>query len=208
MSLYQQIQTIEISTSPFNISNFQFNTFECISGSGTINLPDYVVSGASFTIINKDINNKVIVGGLNIITLFSNQSVIIIADSITNKWISSSISSISSLSPYTIIGSSGNNPVAIASGTITLNTPLLYVGNTYFFKVGVTIFTTNYTIGNTTLEECFSNGTTLVPSISVNLVGAAGTFRTGLVINSTTSINYTLTSSGSILGYRIDIFPI
>ena len=55
---------------------------------------------------------------------------------------------------------------------------------------------------------CFSNGTTLVPSISVNLVGAAGTFRTGLVINSTTSINYTLTSSGSILGYRIDIFPI
>ena len=135
-SLYQKIQPIKISTTPFNISNFQFNTFECMSGSNIINLPNYVAPGTSFTIINLDTITKTIMNGTSVFAqLNSNQTIIVIADITSNSWVISSSTS-------NIIGSLFNSidePFTINSTPFTITTELLSQNNYFICMNGSNI---------------------------------------------------------------------
>lgn len=205
-SLYQQIQPTQILTTPYQISNFQFNTFECISGSNIIILPEYVVAGYSMTIINEDSIAKTIMNGSSTFTILGvNQSIIIVGDSISNLWvIASSISN-----PFNIIGTSGNlvktNGTA-ASGTISLLTPITNLGGLYYYKALITLYTSNYVAGGTSLELCSTKGGSNFPSlISINQNGVNLTFS--LQVTDSTHIFYSLPSaSGTNTGFRIDIY--
>lgn len=211
-SLYQEIQPVQILTTPFNISNFQFNTFECNVGSNIINLPSFVAIGNSFTINNIDTTAKTIMNGTNTFaTLAPAQSIIIFGDQVTNSWVISSVNN--DFSPYNIIGTTGNTafiPNTPATGTITLNEPLINVDGNYYFKVGAILYTSNYSVGISTITSFTGTSSNIKPELY--LFNTTSVFQFVFNIIDSTHIGY-LTSNpgtgvGANTGYLINIYQI
>ena len=186
-SLYQKIQPIKISTTPFNISNFQFNTFECMSGSNIINLPNYVAPGTSFTIINSDtLGSKTIYNGITIFTtLTSGQSIIIIADITSNSWIISSTSGGGSI-PSSVNSIYKNiEPISISTTPYTLTSEILAqnnlfycIGNASVINLPPAILGFTFAIQNQLPKVITINNlslTTLNPYQKINILGPTDT---------------------------------
>ena len=206
-TLYKQVQPISITTSPFNISNFQLNTFECNAGSNIINLPSYVVVGNSFTIINNDSTSKIINDNSFVTELDPNQSVIFIGNIISNLWEILKVDNTNS--KYDIIGTSGNTPKATTTGIINLTKPLVKSNGYYYFKSSVILFTTNYSVGVSTISTLFNPIT--IPGIlsEIYLFTPASTVSqfSFLILNENT-ISYSTSLVNNVTGYNIDIYQI
>jgi hypothetical protein len=80
------ISTTSITSTPYTISSFAYNTFICNAGSSVINLPVNIAIGYTFQIINNDTTTKTINNGLINITLQQSTNITFFGNSITNTW--------------------------------------------------------------------------------------------------------------------------